>query len=74
MSWTIRMNAPTFNSLDANLILAAVAHEFGHAVGLYDLYYSQNSGKLLYGKNTPGVSHASTPTYTDNLGAAQAAK
>lgn len=42
------------------------AHEFGHAIGLNDLYESKNIGKLMYGV----VSRTATgPTTSDILGA-----
>lgn len=42
VSWTIEINrAKTITPI-------TLAHEFGHAIGLNDLYESYNSGKLMY--------------------------
>lgn len=44
-----------------------VAHEFGHAIGLNDLYQSKNKNKLMYGYSDTRT--ASRPTSSDVSGA-----
>lgn len=59
-SWKIMMNRA--RALDSTIL----AHEFGHAIGLNDLYGSQSTGKLMYGY----ISGTATgPTTSDKWGA-----
>lgn len=60
-SWTISMNRM------APLSPAILAHEFGHAIGLVDLYADQNSNKLMY--QYIGDTNVSMPTALDKWGA-----
>lgn len=61
--WKIDMNwTKSYSNADWAEILA---HEFGHAFGLNDLYNSSNSNKLMYGY-TNGT--ATRPTATDIKG------
>lgn len=58
--WEIVINrAKTVNAV-------TLAHEFGHAIGLNDLYASKNSDKLMYGAAT---GTATRPTTADKWGA-----
>lgn len=58
--WEIVINrAKTVNAV-------TLAHEFGHAIGLADLYASENSDKLMYGAAT---GTATWPTTADKWGA-----
>ena len=59
-SWKIEMNRA--KPLSATVL----AHEFGHAIGLNDLYDARNSGKLMYGV-VGGT--ATAPTSSDIWGA-----
>jgi hypothetical protein len=72
LSWSIHVNGPVFNSVSEETRLTIIAHEFGHAVGLYDLYYSYNDDKLLYGEIRDDGSHIGYPSYEDELGASEA--
>jgi len=59
-TWEIKMNrAKAVNKL-------VLAHEFGHAIGLYDLYNNSNMDKLMYGYE---CSTATAPTAADKMGA-----
>jgi hypothetical protein len=40
--WYIKINNPVFDGYSATIRNATMAHEFGHAVGLNDLYSSSN--------------------------------
>lgn len=59
-SWQILMNRAHTQSA------VVLAHEFGHAIGLNDLYKPKNSDKLMYGY-TGGT--ATNPTTSDKWGA-----
>ncbi|MDR0325642.1 MAG: snapalysin family zinc-dependent metalloprotease [Oscillospiraceae bacterium] len=59
-SWEIRMNR--FYTVSNSVM----AHEFGHVVGLKDLYNPNNWGKLMYGYDS---GPAGSPTTTDKIGA-----
>lgn len=59
-TWQLQMNRAY------TLSAAVLAHEFGHVIGLNDLYQSKNSNKLMYGY-TNGT--ATGPTTSDILGA-----
>lgn len=59
-AWEISMNR-AYSQSDKVL-----AHEFGHVIGLNDLYASRNSGKIMYAY-TSGT--ATSPTTTDKWGA-----
>lgn len=71
-SWRIKINEPVFNCYSPTLRYATMAHEFGHAVGLNDLYYSSNTNVLMYG----GISGwtAYSPTSYDKTGATESSK
>lgn len=60
IAWQIQMNRAYTQTA------SILAHEFGHVIGLNDLYASKNSGKLMYGF-TSGT--ASSPTSSDKWGA-----
>lgn len=49
-----------------NVTSTTLAHEFGHAIGLNDLYDDQNVNKLMYGVSSRTVS---SPTTSDKWGA-----
>ena len=59
-SWKIQINRAK------NVNATVIAHEFGHAIGLNDLYEDQNIDKLMYGL-TSGT--ATSPTTSDAWGA-----
>lgn len=59
-TWTIEMNRAK------NISSTTMAHEFGHVIGLNDLYESQNQNKLMYGYSSRTVS---SPTSLDIWGA-----
>lgn len=59
-SWKIKMNRAYTQSA------IVLAHEFGHVIGLNDLYEEKNAGKLMYGV-TSGT--ATAPTALDKWGA-----
>ena len=59
-SWKIKMNRAK------NVTSTTLAHEFGHAIGLNDLYDDQNVNKLMYGVSSRTVS---SPTTSDKWGA-----
>jgi len=59
-SWVIEMNRSKTQSS------TVLAHEFGHAIGLNDLYARKSSNKLMYGY-TSGT--ATGPTSSDKWGA-----
>ena len=61
-SWKMLLNLNNSDYLTETVI----AHEFGHAIGLNDLYASKNSGKLMYGYDTQTDKK---PTESDKLGA-----
>ncbi|MBQ2900326.1 MAG: snapalysin family zinc-dependent metalloprotease [Agathobacter sp.] len=54
-SWIIEMNR------SYNVTSTTLAHEFGHVIGLNDLYASKNTNKLMYGYSSRSVS--SPPYY-----------
>lgn len=58
--WEIQINRAYTQSA------VVLAHEFGHVIGLNDLYEEKNSGKLMYGV-TSGT--ATAPTALDKWGA-----
>lgn len=59
-SWKIKINrAHTVNA-------TTFAHEFGHAIGLNDLYASKNSNKLMYGYESRTATY---PSSLDKWGA-----
>lgn len=58
--WEISINR------DKTANAVTLAHEFGHAIGLSDLYASKNSDKLMYGYAT---GTATRPTTADKWGA-----
>lgn len=60
ISWCIRIN------LSRNVTPIVMAHEFGHAIGLKDLYTSQSSDKLMYFQDS---TTATAPTSADIWGA-----
>ena len=59
-SWKIRINRAQ------NATATTLAHEFGHAIGLNDLYEDQNINKLMYGYSNSAVT---SPTQMDQWGA-----
>lgn len=59
-SWKIKINRAK------NVTSTTLAHEFGHAIGLNDLYDDQNIDKLMYGYSSRTVS---SPTTSDKWGA-----
>lgn len=69
--WTMRYNEPkmTFRSDAQNN--GTAAHEFGHTIGLADLYTSPNINKLMYGYSSRTVGF---PTSSDITGAREAVK
>ena len=60
--WQIKINLVYENSIGA----ATMAHEFGHAIGLTDLYEAQSINKLMYGSSTRTTNY---PTDLDKWGA-----
>lgn len=60
INWEIQLNRSYTQSA------RVLAHEFGHVIGLNDLYESRNSGKLMYGYATGS---ATGPTSSDRWGA-----
>lgn len=70
-SWEMKFNLAqtTHRSFEENAAVAA--HEFGHTIGLHDLYEKHNSEKLMYGYMTP-AQHS--PTKKDIEGALEAVK
>lgn len=58
--WSIVMNRAY------NITSITMAHEFGHVIGLNDLYESKNRDKIMYGYS---LSKASEPTSLDEWGA-----
>lgn len=59
-SWKIKMNRAK------TVTATTLAHEFGHAIGLNDLYESRNKNKLMYGISDRTVT---SPTSSDKWGA-----
>lgn len=59
-SWKIKMNRAK------TVTATTLAHEFGHAIGLNDLYDDQNVNKLMYGISSRTVT---SPTTSDKWGA-----
>lgn len=59
-SWEIQMNRAKSQSS------AILAHEFGHAIGLNDLYADKNVDKLMYGYSS---GTATSPSTADQWGA-----
>ena len=59
-SWKIEMNRAK------NVSSTTLAHEFGHVIGLNDLYDTQNINKLMYGYTS---STATMPSASDKWGA-----
>jgi len=57
--WRIKINK------DRNATAANLAHEFGHAFGLNDLYESKNNNKLMYAYSS---GTATAPTAVDGKG------
>jgi len=49
--WSIAINVNTASNLNAKIM----AHEFGHAIGLTDLYSLDNRDKLMYGYPNSGT-------------------
>ena len=60
-SWKIMVN--TRYSIEEETL----AHEFGHAIGLYDLYEAKNKDKIMYGYRVGRT--ATRPTTLDKWGA-----
>lgn len=65
-SWKIRANTYNMDSYTAALKATTLAHEFGHAIGLNDLYYYGNSIYLMYGYDD---GTATSPISSDKNGA-----
>jgi len=65
-SWKIKMNVHIMGSRSAAKNEITMAHEFGHAAGLNDLYLGSNSNKLMYGYSSRSASY---PSSSDNKGA-----
>jgi hypothetical protein len=50
LSWLIGVNYYNWKELDPSKKKIALAHEFGHAVGLHDLEKAENVRLMMYGK------------------------
>ncbi len=59
-SWKIKINRAK------TVTATTLAHEFGHVIGLNDLYESQNSNRLMYGYSSRTVT---SPSSLDKWGA-----
>ncbi|MBO0603533.1 hypothetical protein I2483_17850 [Sporosarcina sp. E16_3] len=66
LQWAIKMNTSNMNNRSAALNNTTMAHEFGHAIGLNDLYNSNNNDLLMYGYSNRTVA---SPQTLDILGA-----
>lgn len=62
LSWALR-----YNVLASGATNITAAHEFGHVLGLNDLYGANSTDKLMYGVQAQRL--ATSPTYYDYLGA-----
>lgn len=62
--WKIALNRYYSSSINEKVL----AHEFGHAIGLKDLYNSSNANKIMYGYSGNGWT-ATGVTTTDRWGA-----
>lgn len=58
--WSIKIND------NKTITAGTMAHEFGHAIGLNDLYADKNANKIMYGYETRTVT---SPTSIDRKGA-----
>lgn len=70
-SWYMKMNTGKMDSYSTTLNTGVVAHEFGHVIGLKDLYTSPNTNKLMY-KYVNISNPISGPTSADIAGAKKA--
>lgn len=71
-SWRIEINTKHLildpsDPPDEVVTASTIAHEFGHVIGLRDLYQSYNINKIMYGYQTPN--QASVPHTQDIRGA-----
>ena len=65
-SWKIKLNSNYSGTVTKEII----AHEFGHVIGLNDLFAYSNRNKLMYYLDDPDNSNAATaPTTQDKRGA-----
>ena len=65
-SWKIRVNTNYIRTVTK----AIIAHEFGHVIGLNDMYSYSNRDKLMYGIDDPDNTLAANyPTTQDKRGA-----
>lgn len=70
-SWYMKMNTSKLDSYTSALSNGVIAHEFGHVIGLRDLYTAPNTDKLMYAYVNPNT-FTTSPTSADIAGAKKA--
>ena len=71
ISWKIKFNKTALDTFTVAQVAVIAAHEFGHAIGMYDLYQIGNNDKLMYAY-WPYTTVS--PTAKDILGAKEATR
>lgn len=67
------MNSANLDNRPVGYNIVTLGHEFGHGIGLLDLYSDSNANKLMYGYGNPSRT-TTTPHSRDVDGAKEATK